>query len=189
MSSSPAGYSGGGSPASPSRSSAARAAGWSRSRTAARTGRCRCTSGSFRAMASNATTTAGPTTAAASASTCRISAGSVCRTVCAPIRCARSTAWSSSFPAIRHWRRRGCPPALGASQRRDYKTRRLNREVACHYTFMHENLFDMNHQFMHRKQMGSIRASCLGRQHGEHWAEVEYSFSRTAGKSSPWASA
>src|ERR1700722_18804070 len=76
------------------------------------------------------------------------------------------------------------PPGLGSSQRKDYKTRRLNREVACHYTFMHENLFDMNHQFMHRKQMGSIRARCLGRQHGEDWAQVEYSFSRTEGKSS-----
>ncbi len=76
------------------------------------------------------------------------------------------------------------PTRLGLSQRRDYKTRRLNREVACHYTFMHENLFDMNHQFMHRKQMGSIRARCLGRQHGENWAQVEYSFSRTEGKSS-----
>ncbi len=76
------------------------------------------------------------------------------------------------------------PSSLGSSQRRDYKTRRLNREVACHYTFMHENLFDMNHQFMHRRQMGSIRASCLGRRHGEHWAEVEYTFSRTEGKSS-----
>jgi renierapurpurin 18,18'-hydroxylase len=73
---------------------------------------------------------------------------------------------------------------LGSSQRKDYKTRRLNRQVACHYTFMHENLFDMNHQFMHRKQMGSIRAQCLGRQHGEDWAQVEYSFSRTEGKSS-----
>ena len=49
---------------------------------------------------------------------------------------------------------------------------------------MHENLFDMNHQFMHRKQMGSIRANCLGRQHGEDWAQVEYSFSRTGGKQS-----
>jgi phenylpropionate dioxygenase-like ring-hydroxylating dioxygenase large terminal subunit len=76
------------------------------------------------------------------------------------------------------------PAGLGASQRRDYKTRRLNREVACHYTFMHENLFDMNHQFMHRKQMGSIRARCLGRQHGEDWAQVEYSFSRTEGRPS-----
>lgn len=76
------------------------------------------------------------------------------------------------------------PTMLGAARRKDYKTRRLNREVACHYTFMHENLFDMNHQFMHRKQMGSIRASCIGRDHGENWAQVEYSFSRTGGKSS-----
>jgi renierapurpurin 18,18'-hydroxylase len=76
------------------------------------------------------------------------------------------------------------PSSLGSSDRKDYKTRRLNREVACHYSFMHENLFDMNHQFMHRKQMGSIRAKCIGRQHGEDWAQVEYSFSRTAGKPS-----
>jgi phenylpropionate dioxygenase-like ring-hydroxylating dioxygenase large terminal subunit len=76
------------------------------------------------------------------------------------------------------------PKTLGSSQRKDYKTRRLNREVACHYTFMHENLFDMNHQFMHRKQMGSIKAQCIGRQHGEDWAQVEYSFSRTQGKAS-----
>ncbi len=76
------------------------------------------------------------------------------------------------------------PGSLGSSQRKDYKTRRLNREVACHYTFMHENLFDMNHQFMHRKYMGSIRARCLSCNHGENWAEVEYSFSRAGGKSS-----
>ena len=76
------------------------------------------------------------------------------------------------------------PATLGSFQRKDYKTRRLNRKVACHYTFMHENLFDMNHQFMHRAQMGSIKARCLGKSHGEHWAEVEYTFSRTAGKPS-----
>ena len=76
------------------------------------------------------------------------------------------------------------PATLGLSQRADYKTRRLNREVACHYTFMHENLFDMNHQFMHRKNMGSIRARCIGRDHGEGWAQVEYTFSRTQGKPS-----
>jgi renierapurpurin 18,18'-hydroxylase len=76
------------------------------------------------------------------------------------------------------------PKGLGSSQRGEYKTRRLNREVACHYTFMHENLFDMNHQFMHRKQMGSIRAQCLSRSHGDQWAQVEYSFSRSGGKQS-----
>jgi len=76
------------------------------------------------------------------------------------------------------------PTVLGSYRRTDYKTRRLYREVACHYTFMHENLFDMNHQFMHRKYMGSISAHCIGRDHGERWAQVEYSFMRTGGKSS-----
>jgi renierapurpurin 18,18'-hydroxylase len=76
------------------------------------------------------------------------------------------------------------PTSLGSCRSKEYKTRRLNREVACHYTFMHENLFDMNHQFMHRKQMGSIRAQCIGRQHGEAWAQVEYTFSRTEGRTS-----
>ena len=76
------------------------------------------------------------------------------------------------------------PTSLGLSRRKDYKTRRLNREVACHYTFMHENLFDMNHQFMHRRNMGSIKARCIGRRHGEDWAEVEYTFSRTEGRPS-----
>jgi phenylpropionate dioxygenase-like ring-hydroxylating dioxygenase large terminal subunit len=73
------------------------------------------------------------------------------------------------------------PTALGAFQRKEYKTRRLYREVDCHYTFMHENLFDMNHQFMHRRYMGSIRAHCIGREHGDSWAQVEYTFNRTDG--------
>jgi phenylpropionate dioxygenase-like ring-hydroxylating dioxygenase large terminal subunit len=76
------------------------------------------------------------------------------------------------------------PEGLGAAMNRAYKTRRLNREVACHYTFMHENLFDMNHQFLHRRQMGMIKAKCLGRRSGPDWCEVDYTFSRTEGKSS-----
>ncbi len=79
-------------------------------------------------------------------------------------------------------------PTIGASQDPRYKTRRLNRDVAAHYTFMHENLFDMNHQFLHRRQMGSIKAKCLGRrkaQVGEgDWIEVDYTFSREAGRQS-----
>lgn len=73
------------------------------------------------------------------------------------------------------------PATLGSAADRRYKTRRLNREVAAHYTFMHENLFDMNHQFLHRRQMGMIKARCLGRRHGADWAEVDYTFSRTEG--------
>jgi phenylpropionate dioxygenase-like ring-hydroxylating dioxygenase large terminal subunit len=74
------------------------------------------------------------------------------------------------------------PKALGASQNRRYKTRQLNREVACHYTFMHENLFDMNHQFLHRRQMGLIKATCLGKRQGPDWCEVDYTFSRVEGR-------
>jgi phenylpropionate dioxygenase-like ring-hydroxylating dioxygenase large terminal subunit len=81
------------------------------------------------------------------------------------------------------------PHSLGAKADRSYKTRRLNREVAAHYTFLHENLFDMNHQFLHRKQMGTIKARCLGRRHGDDWAEVDYTFSRTGGASSVGESA
>ena len=76
------------------------------------------------------------------------------------------------------------PAKLGARGDKRYKTRELNREVAAHYTFMHENLFDMNHQFLHRRQMGLIRATCLGKDSGEDWAEVQYTFDRAAGKRS-----
>jgi phenylpropionate dioxygenase-like ring-hydroxylating dioxygenase large terminal subunit len=76
------------------------------------------------------------------------------------------------------------PISVGSKGDARYVTRRLNREVACHYTFMHENLFDMNHQFLHRRQMGLIKASCLGKRQGEDWCEVDYTFSRTAGRQS-----
>jgi phenylpropionate dioxygenase-like ring-hydroxylating dioxygenase large terminal subunit len=73
------------------------------------------------------------------------------------------------------------PAALGSALDRRYKTRRLNREVACHFSFMQENLMDMNHQFLHRRQMGGIKAHCLARRSGENWAEVDYTFSRPQG--------
>jgi phenylpropionate dioxygenase-like ring-hydroxylating dioxygenase large terminal subunit len=63
-----------------------------------------------------------------------------------------------------------------------YKTRFLDREVKCHYSFMHENLMDMNHQFLHRRLMGRIRTVFLELRRGDTWIEVEYTFSRTSGK-------
>jgi phenylpropionate dioxygenase-like ring-hydroxylating dioxygenase large terminal subunit len=63
-----------------------------------------------------------------------------------------------------------------------FRTRRLGHEIKCHYSFMHENLMDMNHQFLHRKQMGQIRPRYLGRRMGEDWLEVQYTFARTGGK-------
>jgi len=74
------------------------------------------------------------------------------------------------------------PGPLGSRADDRYKTKQLNREIACHYTFLHENLFDMNHQFLHRSLMGSIKARCLGRRNGPEWCEVDYTFTRTQGR-------
>jgi phenylpropionate dioxygenase-like ring-hydroxylating dioxygenase large terminal subunit len=74
------------------------------------------------------------------------------------------------------------PASLGAFANKRYKTRQLNREVAAHYTFMHENLMDMNHQFLHRRNMGAtVRAKCIDRRQGDDWMEVDYTFSRSGG--------
>jgi phenylpropionate dioxygenase-like ring-hydroxylating dioxygenase large terminal subunit len=62
-----------------------------------------------------------------------------------------------------------------------YKTRHLYRQVDCHYSFMHENLMDMNHQFLHRRLMGRIRTTFLGYRASERMVEAEYSFKRTGG--------
>jgi len=65
-----------------------------------------------------------------------------------------------------------------------FKFRVLDREIACHYSFMHENLMDMNHQFLHRSLMGRIGAKLLDVREGEDWLEADYSFARTEGKQS-----
>lgn len=74
------------------------------------------------------------------------------------------------------------PGALGSKSNRGYRTRRLDRSIACHFTFMHENLFDMNHQFLHRSLMGSVKARCLDRRVGQDWCEVDYTFTRGCGR-------
>jgi phenylpropionate dioxygenase-like ring-hydroxylating dioxygenase large terminal subunit len=73
-------------------------------------------------------------------------------------------------------------PRLGSVADPRYKTRRFGREVACHYSFMHENLMDMNHQFLHRKQMGQMKPRFMGQAQGEDWVEARYTFSRIGGK-------
>ncbi len=62
-----------------------------------------------------------------------------------------------------------------------YKTRYLDRQVSCHYSFMHENLMDMNHQFLHRRLMGGIRTVFLDLRERTHVVEVDYTFSRVKG--------
>ena len=73
-------------------------------------------------------------------------------------------------------------PEVPSADDRNYKTRYLDRRVDCHYSFMHENLMDMNHQFLHRRLMGGIRTIFLGMRQGENWIEADYTFKRAAGK-------
>ena len=75
------------------------------------------------------------------------------------------------------------PPArIGASADPAYKTRRFGRLVKCHYSFMHENLMDMNHQFLHRRTTGKVVPRFLDRREGADWMEVDYSFARPGEK-------
>lgn len=77
---------------------------------------------------------------------------------------------AASFPEI---------PSHGSPR---YKTRTLDRRVRCHYSFMHENLMDMNHQFLHRRLMGRIRTAFLDLRRTEAGVEVDYTFSRSVGR-------
>ena len=70
-------------------------------------------------------------------------------------------------------------PAYGDGR---YRTRFLDRRVDCHYSFMHENLMDMNHQFLHRRLMGGIKTVFLELREGESWIEADYTFRRTKGR-------
>ena len=63
-----------------------------------------------------------------------------------------------------------------------YKTRYLDRRVKCHYSFMHENLMDMNHQFLHRRLMGGIKPTFLELNTGENFVEASYTFRRESGR-------
>ncbi len=73
-------------------------------------------------------------------------------------------------------------PSIPTYAKPEYKTRFLDRRISCHYSFMHENLMDMNHQFLHRRLMGTIRTTLLDIREGANWVEADYTFSRAAGK-------
>jgi hypothetical protein len=47
---------------------------------------------------------------------------------------------------------------------------------------MHENLMDMNHQFLHRRLMGRIRSTLLDTRKGNGWIEADYTFTRAGGR-------
>jgi len=73
-------------------------------------------------------------------------------------------------------------PEIPSATDRNYKVRYLDRLVRCHFSFMHENLMDMNHQFLHRRLMGGIKTTLLETRQGENWIEADYTFSRGSGR-------
>lgn len=69
-------------------------------------------------------------------------------------------------------------PQIPCQEDKHYKTRYLDGQVGCHYSFLHENLMDMNHQFLHRRIMSKINTTFLGLREDEDSVEVDYTFTR-----------
>lgn len=70
-------------------------------------------------------------------------------------------------------------PAFGSPA---YRTMTFSRTVHCHYSFMHENLLDMNHQFLHRGVVGRLHPELLEYRTGERSVEARYLFTHAGGK-------
>lgn len=63
-----------------------------------------------------------------------------------------------------------------------HRTMTFSRTVRCHYSFMHENLLDMNHQFLHRGVVGKLHPELLGHRTDARSVEARYLFTHTGGK-------
>jgi phenylpropionate dioxygenase-like ring-hydroxylating dioxygenase large terminal subunit len=75
-------------------------------------------------------------------------------------------------------------PQLPESGSPRHKTMTFSRTVACHYSFLHENLLDMNHQFLHRGIVGRIQPELLGYETGPDFVAARYLFTHAGGKKS-----
>ncbi|MER6839004.1 aromatic ring-hydroxylating dioxygenase subunit alpha [Streptomyces platensis] len=73
-------------------------------------------------------------------------------------------------------------PELPEYDSAKHKTMVFSRTVHCHYSFMHENLLDMNHQFLHRGVLGKIQPKLLGYDTGPEFVEARYLFTSAGGK-------
>lgn len=73
-------------------------------------------------------------------------------------------------------------PDLPAYHSPRHRTMTFSRTVRCHYSFLHENLLDMNHQFLHRGVVGKLRPELLGYDTGAAKVEARYLFTHAGGK-------
>ncbi len=75
-------------------------------------------------------------------------------------------------------------PQLPEFDSAGHQTMMFSRTVACHYSFLHENLLDMNHQFLHRGVVGRIQPQLLDYRADPHSVQARYLFSHTGGRKS-----
>ncbi|MET7595738.1 aromatic ring-hydroxylating dioxygenase subunit alpha [Streptomyces sp. NPDC005481] len=73
-------------------------------------------------------------------------------------------------------------PSLPEYHSPAHRTMTFSRTVRCHYSFMHENLLDMNHQFLHRGVLGRIQPELLGYERGPRHVEARYLFVPAGGR-------
>ena len=73
-------------------------------------------------------------------------------------------------------------PELPEFDSAKHKTMTFSRTVNCHYSFMHENLLEMNHQFLHRGILGKIAPKLLGYDTGPQSVQARYLFTHVSGK-------
>jgi phenylpropionate dioxygenase-like ring-hydroxylating dioxygenase large terminal subunit len=78
-------------------------------------------------------------------------------------------------------------PELPALESPTYRCMLFAQQTKCHYSFMHENLMDMNHQFLHRRVTGNIKATHLATRQGDDYVEVDYNFDDPEGTTMPMA--
>ncbi|MFJ8011034.1 Rieske 2Fe-2S domain-containing protein [Streptomyces sp. NPDC096339] len=73
-------------------------------------------------------------------------------------------------------------PVLPEAESARHRTMMFTRTVRCHYSFLHENLLDMNHQFLHRGVLGRIQPKLLGYDTGPSSVEARYLFVPAGGR-------
>ncbi|MFJ9576405.1 Rieske 2Fe-2S domain-containing protein [Streptomyces sp. NPDC101191] len=73
-------------------------------------------------------------------------------------------------------------PVLPEADSARHRTMMFSRTVRCHYSFLHENLLDMNHQFLHRGVLGRIQPRLLGYDTGPRSVEARYLFVPSGGR-------
>ena len=83
------------------------------------------------------------------------------------------------FPGDKEKAARVVFPELPGFDSKGRRAMHFWRKVRCHYSFMHETLMDMNHQFLHRGIMGTLTPTLLGHEAGPDWAEARYRFQKS----------